>query len=335
MEARGHAWRRLAAIAAAGALAATGCGGGSEEREAVAAAEAVTQAFARGDLRAVCARMTAAARRQIGTVAHGVPTTCPRDLREARALMFPAAASHKPAVRFVGARIDGERGLVQALVDGRARLDVPVARVGDDWRLASFVGTTERAATRVARATRRVSFPPAAGRRLSVTDTSGSPCFPFFDDALAAIDGGCRAVVSGEQLAISVATSFGHYRFGHCDLDYTVLVDRRGRTWIRDVRFGSPRLDGCADLRACESAAGDSLPWRGRIARDGSGGLVHRIRACLDTCIGYHVGELDVRVVPSGARWRVEATGAAVGAAGLELHGRLTTAPGAPRLVTP
>jgi len=311
----------VTAIAAAALL--VSCGGASNEALSLTAAREAYRAFADGDAQAVCARMTAAARRQVSTIAHGRPGPCAEGLRRSIALMRPAAATKPAAPDLVAATAGGDRASVTALLDGRVPLGVPLARQGDEWRLAAFMGVAESTATAAAAAIRSKPFPAGRERPVTASSPPDSPCFAFFEDEYPAVQGGCRIDLSGDRVAVSVATLFGRYRFGDCGLSYTLLADGAGRTWTTEVAFSSPRLDGCADLEMCETAAGEELPWRGRIFAGEGGELVHRMDVCLDTCIGFYVGELDLATVNRDGRWNFEAVGDSVGDSGLGLHGRL------------
>ncbi|HEX2161339.1 MAG TPA: DUF4430 domain-containing protein [Thermoleophilaceae bacterium] len=286
----------------------------------------LARAFARGNLRALCARISESAKRQAGLMAHGKVESCPRDLRQAFAIVDPDST-----LRFAGRRSIGKvsaaggRATVTLEVAGRPHVDVALVESDGRWLLDSFFGTPQELAERSAAAVREAAFPSGPGRPARVADAGGVACFPFFADQFPEIDGGCELQVSGRRVAVTVATPFGDFDFGDCEFGYTALADDRGRTWITDVSFTSRVNNGCADLRECR-AGGEEAPWRGAIRAVGDDRLVHRIDACLDTCVGFYTGELIVRLTRRRGRWTAavaRSAGGTVGLSGFGLDGRL------------
>jgi hypothetical protein len=165
----------------------------------------------------------------------------------------------------------------------------------------------------------------AAGGAVAVADGTGAPCWPLLADRYPHVAGGCVVGAGARRVRLTIGTAFGGFTFGTCELAYRVLVDRKGHTWTDSVVFRGPRNvnNGCSDVGACEDAANDPLPWRGRVSVVRDGRFVHRMDVCLDTCIGRYVGPLEVTLSRHGRGWRATAANVGIGRSGLRLDGRL------------
>lgn len=340
--AAGAARRRrpaIAAVAIALVFAAAGCGDddapasdAAERRAAARGLAALQRSFAAGDRQRLCAQMGTTAVRQAGVVAHGQVDECPRDLSEAFDVI--AAGGGFRGVRdsvVVATEVDGERARTTLDLDDHGEVGVPLVRESGTWRLATFFGTPPREAERAAASAATAPFPPAA-RRVAVADGTGSPCFPLFDDDYPDVSGGCALGAAG-RVTLTIGTAFGHFEFGRCELSYRVLIDDSGRSWTDSVDLSGPDNvnNGCTDVDACENADGDPLPWRGRVSATPDGRVVHRMNACLDTCIGFYAGPLTIGISKDRG-WRALAERAAVGDSGLRFDGRLALLPRGLRL---
>lgn len=331
---RPRSWRAAVGVAVAVlGIAAGGCDGNESSRSGQAADRhdvseavgAVQRAFRAGDRHALCARMDATARRQAGSVAHGSQDECPEDLGEAFDVIDAGGGIRaRRHAQPVAATVMGDEGTATVAVEGHGSVDVPLTRGGSGWRLASFFGTPPREAEAAMARDRPAPFPPARGA-VTVTERGG-PCLPLFAEGYPQIAGGCELHASTRRLRLTIGTVFGSFRFGHCELGYRVLVDRKGRAWTDSVELRGPKgvNNGCSDVRGCENSASEPLPWEGRISMTGDGDVVHRMNVCLDTCIGFYLGPLTVEMSRRPGRgWRADATRAAVGATGLRFDGAI------------
>lgn len=325
----------VAAIALGGALIGSSCGGDADdERAAVRTVAQVQRAFAAGNIDAVCAGMTPAARKQAGAFAHGRPGACGGDLREAFAVAMPnAVRGTRPPPRVGGAVVDGSRASATAEADAGGRFQVPLERSAGRWRIASFFGTAPSAAKAAAAAGGRRPYPAASdGEAVEIADETGLPCFPLIVDSPTQVGGGCTLTVQGDAVRLLIDTPFGRYDFGKCTLLYRVAAGPTGRAWTIDQNLDSPYNNGCADFLPCTNTAGENLPWKGRITAAADGGFRHEMAVCLDTCVGFYAGKLVLRLERRGGRWVVIADGARVGESGLALYGRMGLEPASTRL---
>jgi hypothetical protein len=321
------------------ALALSGVAGCGEERLADdrAATRAVVQlqrAFAAGDLGALCARMTPAARRQAARFAHGRRASCPSDLHEALAIAMPAAVREtRPPPRVDSAEVDGDRAVVSATAQAGGAFDVPLARRGGRWRLDAFLGTAPNIAKATTADLREQSFPEAGDAAAVRVSQAGIACFPLSDDAFPRIDNGCGAMARGRGVRLLIDTPFGRYDFGSCDIGYSVSIGPTGRAWMHGVTLTAAANNGCADVGVCRDEEGNQLPWKGRIVARPGDRFEHLIDACFDTCVGFYVWRLALGISRTDGAWRVTADRARVGRSGLLLDGHLALGPGDVALV--
>lgn len=124
-----------------------GCGdgdGGDDEpaARAVRAAYATMAAdFARGDLAALCRRMSASAKRHVGVIGHGRPTRCERDVRMVvRAVRAGERRAVAPPPRLVRVEVDGDRAYATASFAGRSPTTFPFVREAGRWRIDNLFG---------------------------------------------------------------------------------------------------------------------------------------------------------------------------------------------------
>lgn len=139
--------------------------------------------------------------------------------------------------------------------------------------------------------------------------------------------GGCVLKMGSQGIDVSVLTAVGEMPFASCLFFYTVHVDAGGRTLVSGVEmFGdSP----CSDAVPCfprsffTDGIQDTAPaWDGRLTPDGQGGFLHRVDACLDTCMGRFEGEVVLRLERDArGRWRSLAGEATVGRSGWTFDG--------------
>jgi hypothetical protein len=330
----GKARRRLAAVAVAWAtLASTvaACDGDQvsmsgdiADRRAVAhAVRLVQRAFAAGDRERLCALMDATARRQAGLVAHGTQDRCPQDRQEAFVVIDAEGGMRAQRdARHVASTVTRDAATATVELGAHGRVNVPLTRSAGGWRLGSFFGTAERAA-RASMTADRPSPLPLAGGEVVVTDGHGYPCLPLFDDDYPQVGGGCELRAIARRMRLTIGTVLGRFEFGHCEIGYRVMTDERGRTWTDSVVVSGPdnTNNGCSDVRACATAGGEQLPWRGRISATRGGRFAHRMSVCLDTCIGFYAGPLTVGL-SKRVGWHAIAANAGIGLSGLRMDGR-------------
>jgi hypothetical protein len=126
--------------AAIGLLPAAGCG--DDESDAVRAAfRELRRAFLTEDYGGVCARMSRAARREVGALGHELPSTCPQDMRGkmSAAILSPRDRAD-PKIESV--EVDGDRATVLAMLGGTTPGVVRFVKHDGAWKLAQLFGTT-------------------------------------------------------------------------------------------------------------------------------------------------------------------------------------------------
>jgi hypothetical protein len=295
------------------------------------AVDRLQEAFVADDVDGVCDLVTRGAQLQAGSAAHGDPTTCERDLRKLFSMIEKGGgwrAQGEPRVTAVEA--DGDHAVATVALDRRWKAELPFARRNGTWRLNGFFGVPTQRAQSVSGAIPRASFPPAEGAGVEVLDADGSPCPALTDEDYPVVGGGCGIRISSRGMPMNILTAFGYFKFDDCSLDYRVRVDGEGRTWTEPIEVegaaGAKPTDsgGCGDVATCfNEALDESVPWRGRLRGDGSGGFVHHVDMCLRTCVGSFIGDLVVRLIPEGDGWRAEAVDGG-GPAGFRFEGPLT-----------
>jgi hypothetical protein len=312
--------RMIAVVAAAIALARGSQDASDADRRAVTvAAERLQRAFAAGDVHELCARMTRSAAKQAGEVVHGTPEACEPDMRRAFKVLGMATWVDAGRLSLHDVDVDGDNATV-SMARGSQRIDVPLVRDGERWKLDSFFGTSP------AKVDNKPSPLSAAGDGVAATRASGDArkkCGDFFGPYPTVL-GGCELYLWSSGVEISILTPFGGFRFARCQVSFRLLIDGDGRTWTREITIEGGPDDGCGDVEPCEKDD-DPLPWKGRISAGSGGVLVHRVDVCLDTCIGYYEGELVTRLARRNPGWRVVAADASVGQSGFTLRGRLST----------
>jgi hypothetical protein len=124
---------------------ATGCSAGAEEERTRIAAivESLQRAFARGRLDMVCAALTDDAKRFIGSVAHGEPSRCRRDLDQFYDGVGLAAnvSGGDPRVPTVEG-VEAEDGVAVATLRHPAgpQIDVRLVDERGEWRVDGLYG---------------------------------------------------------------------------------------------------------------------------------------------------------------------------------------------------
>lgn len=288
------------------------------------------KAFLAEDIAGICALMTQSAKIGAGTAVHGTPTTCARDVRKLfRTIEKGSGWEYEGRPRVTG--LSTKRNEATALMSlGQRLMRVPFSKVDGHWKLNGFFGTPREHVTRFIKKVRRRPFPPAVpydalgDTTVRVRDASGSPCPALSDDEFPLGSGGCEVhAASPAPMQLAVLTPFGIFDFAECTIGYRVLADRAGRTWTDSFQVNGPTDGACGDVNACFTKAGVSMPWKGRLRSDGEGGFVHRMNACISTCVGSFTGELAIRMRPEGKGWRLEPIEGG-GQTGFQLDGALT-----------
>jgi hypothetical protein len=135
-------------MALAAVLAAPGCGGGddvsdAEQAKRVRSAYAELQdRFAAKDSQGVCARISRAAKEQVGSMGHAQPTTCVRDVRQL--FKWIKADRARGAARPTATRvaIDGDSATVTAKLSDNASGPVRFVEEDGEWKLDGFFSNT-------------------------------------------------------------------------------------------------------------------------------------------------------------------------------------------------
>lgn len=140
---------------ATGALAAlaltigwAGCGGDDQQAEEaqkhVRTAYAELQSrFEARDAQGVCARISAAAKQQVGTLGHAQPTTCVRDIRQLfKWMKKDDAASAEARPRLVSVAVDDDGATATARLGANATGRIPFVDEDGKWKLDNFFGIT-------------------------------------------------------------------------------------------------------------------------------------------------------------------------------------------------
>ena len=269
----------------------------------------------------VCALVARDARKQAGEVAHGVPTTCPRDMRRAFGLIAKGGGwleGDKP--RVVEASSKSTTAAVTLAADEwMAR--VPFVKEAGSWKLAGFFGLAPDAVADVRESALDKPFPVPRGT-VEVSNDGGASCgqisnagFPEIGITREAkLTGGCMVRVAHASAPLEILTPFGAFKFSDCTVKYRVLIDGQGRTWTDKLQFSGKEGTACGDAAACARPLGKTdpdyevLPWKGRIRSDGDGGFRHHMAACVATCIGTFAGEVvwDLAADDAASGWRLE-----------------------------
>jgi hypothetical protein len=132
------------------AVSIAGCGGGGggteDERAVEAALKRTQQAFADGDLKSVCASLTAAGRAQIGQLGHDIlgdvpPQPCEPDLKLIAAGIEKGSGSEAATARRVtDIEIDGDSATATVDFGGGASGAVPLADELGRWKVDALYG---------------------------------------------------------------------------------------------------------------------------------------------------------------------------------------------------
>jgi len=325
---RGPAWIVVATIVSA-VVAAPGCGG-DERREVQRALLDLRLDYLAERYGEACDHLTRGAQREVGSIGHVVPTTCPRDMAEhMSARVVSAADMAGPRVRSV--EVDGDAARADAVAGDGTPLRLALAREDGAWKLARVFGGSARPGTG-----KRDAVPSL--RRGSVVATAleprgGGPATACPELRVRAItaDGGCAMTARG-RIDMTVVSAFGDRLYARCDLDLEILVDSRAELIVNDLgNGGGPGAigDTCGDIYSCRNADGEHVLWRGRIVRARDGRLELAIaNACLGTCLGRFAGGLVLRVAERpGGRIELVARGSGLGDSGLALSGTWAVEP--------
>jgi len=136
--------RRLAALLLVAAAASAGCGEQDEDqRTAVRDAFAdLSGALARDDLASACVSMTPAAANHIGSLAHGSPRGCERDLRRLFRLTRRTDPASRRRLRLVRLTVDGDTAKVLAANGEGWTAALPFVRVEGEWKANRLFAVT-------------------------------------------------------------------------------------------------------------------------------------------------------------------------------------------------
>lgn len=310
-------------------LGGAGCGGNSEraadigpaapvlgrglppevDHPVAEAIDRLQRAFVKRDYAGVCAYVTPAAARYAGTAAHGVATTCEHDMRRLFGLIRKGGGwRHAGAPRVVDVDVKGAAATATVALDSHWRARVPLVRRDGYWRLSGFFGAAPDRADEVFRSNPDAGFPPAGREPIEVTGADGAPCPELSEAGYPRLSGGCEIDVRSRIAPLTILTPLGDFEFERCSIDFRVRVDASGRTSTEEFQVdGNRKSVACGDVNGCYEASTKAYtPWRGRIYADGEGSFVHRMDMCLSTCVGFFVGELELRLSRDDRGWRAE-----------------------------
>jgi hypothetical protein len=311
----------LLSISLALAFSVSGCADDGSDRESPAVAiEALQAAFETRDLASICERMSAQARKDVGSVAHWTPSLCRPDLR--RAFDLIERGGQWGSAPTVG-RVDtnGDRASVVLEKRNGWHAAVPLKWEDDVWKLNAFFGGGQTALSASRKAPPGGGFPDVAGKRtVEATDGNGNRCPALSRARSLRGHPNCSFTVSSQSVVpLRMLTPFGDFKFGDCSLDYRLMVDGEGRTWTDEWFVDGSSVTGCADVDECFDLY--NRPWPGRLVPDGRNSFTHHVAMCSNTCIGVFAGEVVTRFVRDGKAWRVEPTDG--GATGFKFDGPL------------
>lgn len=132
------------ATALALAFAGPGCGGddGNDEQSVRAAYTQLQGRFEARDSKGVCARISKAAKEQVGSLGHASPTTCARDVRQLFKWIKADPATRGSRPKVVRVAMDGNKATVTARLSENATAPVRFVDEDGDWKLDSFFSIT-------------------------------------------------------------------------------------------------------------------------------------------------------------------------------------------------
>lgn len=278
------------------------------------AVQDLRRAFLASDYEGICARMTAAAKREAGSAAHSEPTTCVPDVRKLFGLIEKGDGwRNRGEPRVTKLTLEGDQATATVAL-GQQLADIPFVKEGGEWKLNGFFGGPLKRAESYQRRVQRTPFPAAQApsalgdTTVEVRNRDDDACPDLSEAQFPVITGGCKFDVSSGKvpLTMSLLTIFGDFQFERCRLDYRVYADGAGRTWIDRIEVNGDVDGACGDVNACYSKEGAVLPWKGRLRNNGDGSFIHRIDMCLRTCVGSFTGDLVVRMAPEEDGWRAE-----------------------------
>ena len=268
------------------------------------------RAFIDRDYKGLCNEMTSQAAQAAGEAAHGDVTTCERDIRRLLGLIREGGGlRHSGVPRVTAVDVDGSQAISTVALDRRWQARVPLTRNGGGWKLSGFFGASRSHAARTMAAIPRSDFPPMSKRgTLEVREPGGARCTDLSEDNYPIPSGGCRINFSTGIVPLTILTPLGDFEFERCSIAYDVLVDASGRTWTEHLEVGGRRdSQACGDVSSCYDIPRDVIvPWRGRLYPDGNGRYLHRASMCLQTCVGYFLGDFEVQLWQENGRWRAE-----------------------------
>lgn len=124
-----------------------GCGsdddGNSDARKDVRAVYGQLQSrFEARDSQGVCARISKAAKRQVGSLGHAQPTTCARDVRQLFKWIKRDEASAGTPRKLVRIAVDGDEASGMAQVTATAQGRIVFVKEDGEWKLDNFFGIT-------------------------------------------------------------------------------------------------------------------------------------------------------------------------------------------------
>lgn len=326
---RGRTFGRALALIALLATAIAGCGDDGDQRAAPRGPTAMAirdlqEAFASGNTAAICAQMTAPARRQAHAMGKGGAGGCARAVQSDLGVLAAGGLDPDEPPAIIRTQLDGSptRATVRVGDESGQQADVALIREDGAWKLAGFFGVPPMEFALLEESFRirqppRYDAPPVAG-----LDGDGQPCPRMRDRQHPAITGGCRFTVAGERIPVRVLSPFGGFELAECEVSYRVYVAPQGHTWTAEVTFGDDAAPGCGEIEPCRTEEGLFRPWSGRFVKEDDDSFLHYMDICLRTGVGlFGGGNLVIRMARQGDGWRAEPSDH--GATGFRIDGEL------------
>jgi hypothetical protein len=296
--------------------------GTDEHGNLVQAVTRIGADFERGDLAAVCDRMSRSAIRQVGSAGHQQPDTCVDDMRRFFGPLEDPGGGYLPiGGRVLATTVDGDRASVRVRFAAGLVGDVPFVKRGDEWKLDSIAGAGPARAP-----VTNAPLPPAGRGALAFarrTPTGERPC-PSLRvgrrGTYPPVVGGCAVRMASSRVDLNLHTLFGGLRLARCVSGYTLRVGGGGRAW--GGGFGFEGGGACGDTVNCFGDVRGTTPGEVMLRSTGSGSIRGEVALCLDTCVGRFVGRWELRLTRRAGGWRVESAQPARGrASGIEAVG--------------
>lgn len=135
-----HMAAGAATLAVITSVSACGGGGADEEPRIRRAYVDLQGRFEARDPNGVCARISEAAKEQVGSLGHAQPTTCVRDIRQMFKWVTQGAARDVARPKLMRVAVDGDAATITARLVGETTGRIPFVEEDGDWKLDSLFG---------------------------------------------------------------------------------------------------------------------------------------------------------------------------------------------------